>query len=132
MKTTGNMQKFEIFSGQTAYAVEKAKEQTLKNAAKEGKKIVAGNMPTSIGKRRHQNRKPLSKNVTGGLVPDKIFGGKRARIKGGKDTGTLWHIVDGGTRRSRRRKFLDASMKALDTVTEKELDTALGKEFKRR
>jgi len=96
-------------------------------------------MPVSTGKRRHKNRKTLKQDVTAGLVADKIYGGKRVRIRGGQATGSLWHILSNGRLvlgRSRAFQwrgtgFLDKAMQEIDQDTGELLDIAMSNEFKR-
>ena len=46
------------------------------------------------------------------------------RIQGGKYTGTLWHIVNDGTYRTRATHFLDATLKNIDNQVDSILDKA--------
>jgi len=128
-KDKGNLDEF---TAETAYMVEQAKEKSLKSIAKYGKDAVQRHIPRTVGKRRHTHRKPLHKDIQAGLVADKIYGGKRVRIRGGKHTGTIWHILNNGTYRIPATHFLDNAIAEIDAVTDEKLDIALSEEFGRR
>ena len=127
--TITDSDKLEDFLGGTVLSVEEAKNQFLKNAANKTKAAVHRHIPRSMGKRRHTGRKPLHQDIQAGLVDDKVYGGKRARVRGGRHTGPLWHIVDQGTRRSRGRNFMSKAMADVEGGLDAALDIALSEEF---
>jgi len=122
--------KIEDFTGKTVLEVEAAKKRFLEDAKKQGKAAVQRHIPKSVGKRRHINRKAMQKDIEARIVKDKIFGGKRTRIRGGRQTGRLWHILNDGTYRFRGTRFMDKALADMESGLDAALDAALSEEFK--
>ena len=57
------------------------------------------------------------------------FGNKVVKIGGGKQTGTLWHIVNDGTFTAKPTHFMDNTINQTATDTEMNLDQELGRLF---
>ena len=57
------------------------------------------------------------------------YGYRYAKIQGGKQTGTLWHIVNDGTYRSKATHFMDNSMSEADQDIQNAIDESLRKGF---
>lgn len=62
---------------------------------------------------RYKGRPALADDVSRTIRTTK-WGDKYVSIRGGKKTGTLWHIVNDGTLHSRGTHFLDRAMKQMD------------------
>jgi len=122
--------KLDSFLDGTVQAVENAKLATLKKAASDTKKAVIARMPLTNGKRRHKHRKRMVDGVQAQLVPDKIYGGKRVRVRGDRQTGSLWHILNNGTYRQQATHFLDKAMADVEAGLDATLDIALREEYK--
>jgi len=122
--------KLENFLDSTASDVEAAKNHFLKAAADKTKAAVKRHIPRTAGVRRHTGRKRMVDDIQAGLVEDKIYGGKRARVRGGRQTGALWHIANNGTHRSRGTNFMDKAMADVEGQIDSALDVALGEEFR--
>ena len=122
--------KLEDFLDGTVLSTEKAKLNTLKKAAKDTKAAVRNRMPLTTGPRRHLKRKRMIDDIEAGLVDDKIHGGKRARVRGGRQTGPLWHILNNGTYRTRATNFINKAMADVESSLDATLDMALGEEFR--
>ena len=125
--------KLEPFLKDISTSTEAAKDKFLKRAGKETKNAVQKHIPRDISvPRRNAGRVRLVDNVTDRLVPDKDFGGKKMRVSGGKATGTLWHVVDGGGRWNRKpTNFMDKAIADVDGVLDPLLDIAMSEEFGR-
>jgi len=121
--------KLEDFLGGTILGAEAAKNHFLKDAANKAKDAVKRHIPRTVGVRRHNKRKRLVDDIQAGLVDDKIYGGKRARVRGGRHTGSIWHLVDKGTRHSRGTNFMDKAMLDIESQIDPLLDAALSEEF---
>jgi len=119
----------ENFLSGTVLEVEAAKKRFLNDAKNKTKAAVSRNMPRTAGVRRHQHRKRFIDDIQASLVDDKEFGGKRALVRGGRDTGTLWHILNNGTRRSRATNFMDKAIADVDGKLDATLDIVMREEF---
>jgi len=122
--------KLEDFLDGTAKEVESAKNHFMKAVVKKGKDAVKRHIPRTVGVRRHAGRKRMVDDVQASLVEDKKFGGKRVRIRGGRQTGPLWHIVDKGTYRSRGTRFIGKAMTDIDNQIDPALDAAMREELR--
>ena len=124
-------EKLDKFLADTSLAAENAKLEFLKESSKIAKAAVLKHIPRTMGVRRHTHRKPMHKDVQAGLAPDKKFGGKRMRVRGGRQTGRLWHILnDGAHRRNQPTHFIDKAMRDIEGDIDALLDKTLRGEFK--
>lgn len=62
---------------------------------------------------RYKGRPALADDVSRTIRTSK-WGDKYVSIRGGKKTGTLWHLVNDGTLHSRPTHFLDRAIKQMD------------------
>lgn len=85
---------------------------TKKEAEKELKAIERKGKLYS-GRTKHLYQDVIKTKQKKGLV---------AVIKGGKETGTLWHIVDQGTYRSRPHHFINRVLNSVEGQIDKVLD----------
>lgn len=60
------------------------------------------------------------------------WGYKELKIKGGKQTGSLWHIVNDGTYKSKATHFIDKSMNAIDNLTTDVINAVMEEESKKQ
>lgn len=67
----------------------------------------------------------MKDDVVLSITEDKEFGGKKAVIKGGKATGTKWHVVNDGTYRSKATHFMDDAIAEVDNKIETILDAVI-------
>ena len=122
--------KLENYLGGTVLEVEAAKDRFLTDAKDKSKKAVLHHIPHTSGKRRHAHRKPMHKDVQAQLVPDKIYGGKRVRVRGGRATGSIWHILNNGRHGAVGTHFMDKAISDIEAGLDPLLDAALSEEFK--
>jgi len=125
--------KLDTFIEDISTSTEAAKDKFLKKAGKEAKHAVIKHIPRDTStRRRNAGRVRLADDVRANLVTDKDFGGKMMRIRGGKATGTLWHLVDSGGRWNRKpTNFMDKAIADVDGVLDPLLGIALSEEFGR-
>ena len=57
------------------------------------------------------------------------YGDIIVKVQGGKQTGTLWHIVNDGTYRSRATHFMDGALADCEAAVESAVDEELRKVF---
>jgi HK97 gp10 family phage protein len=121
----------DAFIQSTVTATEEAKNTFLKATAKETKAAVIKHVPKSTpvtlrrGKERTASHVHMKDDVVASVVEDKKYGGKMARIRGGRRTGTLWHLVNDGTYRSQASHFIDKAMNDVDDMIDGLLDNAM-------
>jgi len=101
------------FLGEIIAKTEEAKVKCLKAAGEATKNAVSQSVKCSnITDPDHVH---IADDVQMSLVADTELGGKKAKIKGGKKTGTLWHIVNDGTYRSKATHFMDKAMQKVES-----------------
>lgn len=116
--------------------VQMCEEITLNKAAKIIKVRVEGNLraiqKTWKNKDGSDKKRPREVHMADDVVvrtgKDK-YGYRYAKIQGGKQTGTLWHIVNDGTYRSRATHFIDKSISEADKDIQEAIDTPLKERF---
>lgn len=70
----------------------------------------------------------MANDVTVKIAKDK-YGYKLVKIGGGKQTGTLWHIVNDGTYRSKATHFMDKLIQESEAEVQQIIDEELRKVF---
>ena len=129
--TIKDSEKLDKFLDDASLAAETAKIKFLKAAATVTKAAVLKHIPRTIGHRRNAVRKPMHQDIQAGLATDKKFGGKRMRVRGGRQTGRLWHILNNGAhRRNLPTHFIDKAMRDVEGEIDGLLDKALSEVFK--
>lgn len=92
--------------------------------------IVKRNMQLHLNHIRTDNSdinyKHMADDVIKRTITDK-YGDKIVRVRGGQATGTLWHIVNDGTYRTRATHFMDYAMDYADVEIERLIDQELKK-----
>lgn len=76
---------------------------------------------------RPNGRPALADDIVTVLEKDK-WGTKSVKIRGGKLTGTLWHLVNDGTLHARATHFMDRVLQGLDSRIDSLWSKAGGKE----
>jgi len=119
--------KFDVFIGDVVRVTEDSKNKFLNKMQTEAKDAVLRHIPRSAYThgRRGKERVHLADDVESALVPDDDFGGRRVRTRGGKKTGSLWHIVSDGTYRSKANHFMDKAMGDIEKKIDAALDEAM-------
>lgn len=110
-------QEIEIFFDEIIGATEEAEERFLKRAAEVEKRNIVRNLNVLRTKTNDPEHKHMADDVNYRIVKDR-YGGKVARIRGGRKTGTKWHLVNDGTYRSKATHFIDTAMKQSDEEIE--------------
>lgn len=112
---------FELFLSEIVGATEEAQELYLKEAGKKLKGNIVRNLDRlrTTGNRGSRDKagsqyKHMADDVQARVVKDK-YGGRVMRVSGGRLTGTLWHIVNDGTYRSRPTHFMDDALQQTET-----------------
>ena len=116
--------------------VQVAEEATLQKCAKVIKARAEGNLRTiqKVWKNKDgtDKKRPreihMAEDVIISRSKDK-FGNKVVKICGGKQTGTLWHIVNDGTYRSKATHFMDKTINDTNSNVESIIDQKLGRHF---
>jgi HK97 gp10 family phage protein len=85
----------------------------LKVVGNKAKELVIANLEKHRRVLAVRHKPALADDVKLSIRTDK-FGEKYAKVMGGKQTGTLWHIVNDGNLHSRPTHFLDNAMKKID------------------
>jgi len=98
----------------------------LKRSAEVVKKNVIANLNAVRTDNDDPEHKHMADDVQASVVKDK-FGDRTARIRGGRRTGTKWHLVNDGTYRSRATHFIDKALQQSEPEIEQILDDELRK-----
>ena len=85
----------------------------LKVVGNKAKELVIANLEKHRRVLAVRHKPALADDVKLSIRTDR-FGEKYAKVMGGKQTGTLWHIVNDGNLHSRPTHFLDNAMKKID------------------
>jgi len=109
---------------------EKSRDACLKALGQVAMDNVKRNMTKSErkdkeGQESGSERPHMKDDVKMQIRFDKMDLIKSAVVKGGKRTGTLWHIVNDGTYRSRGTHFMDRALAETDNVAEGIIDATL-------
>lgn len=94
---------------------EKIEKEMLKKSGDRARELVVAELnkhrrPLSI---RYKGRPAMADDVKRTIRSNR-WGERYVSIRGGKATGTLWHIVNDGTLHSSPTHFLDEAMKKID------------------
>ncbi|WP_090554731.1 HK97-gp10 family putative phage morphogenesis protein [Natronincola ferrireducens] len=90
-------------------SAEAVEENYLKRSAEVIKKNIKDQLNSIKTSTNRAGHKHMADDVQANVVRDK-YGYKVARIKGGKRTGTKWHLVNDGTYRSDATHFMDKAI----------------------
>lgn len=107
-------------------ATEAAEEKYLRRSAQIMKRNIVRNLKhfkSSIEKAGYVH---MADDVTYSITKDK-YGKKVARVRGGRKTGTKWHLVNDGTYKMDATHFMDSAI----TQTERDLETITDEEMKK-
>jgi len=105
---------------------EKIEKQMLRQSGDKVRELVVAELnkhrrPLAV---RYKGRPAMADDVKRTIRANK-WGEKYVSIKGGKATGTLWHIVNDGTLHSRPTHFLDRAIKQIDDEMDKIWDEVI-------
>ena len=126
--TTTESENIEVYLDQ----IEKDLQMTEDEVLKEMKGIVKNHTVEELRKLKRLKKIPekrgkhMYEDVVASIVKDK-YGDKVLRVRGGKNTGTLWHIVNDGTYKQSATHFLDRVITKAEKEFEKLTDSQLGK-----
>lgn len=114
--------------------VGKVSEFTLKRCAKVVQTRVEGNLHTLEKQLYNQKGYPLKRPREIHMSQDVIirftkdrYGYRIVKVQGGKQTGTLWHIVNDGTYKNSATHFMDNAI----AQSEKEIESILDQELRK-
>lgn len=120
-----NISKDELGFNDIISAAKSVEDATLKESANIVKK-EAQNKLESI--KTNLTKVHMYQDVHATTTTDK-YGKKVAKVGGGKATGTLWHLVNDGTYKSKPTHFMDNTLSATESEIEKLLDKEMGDKF---
>jgi HK97 gp10 family phage protein len=125
--------KMEVELGQIPRESENAGIEIQKKCAKIIKNSVEKRLRSISQKSAHANSKKrrrvhMADDVRTMTKKDK-YGDIIVKVQGGKQTGTLWHIVNDGTYRSRATHFMDGALADCEAAVESAVDEELRKVF---
>lgn len=94
---------------------EKTQDDMLKEAAEKVKEYVVANLNKHrrVLAVRYKGRPAMADDVKISIRTGK-WGGRYARVMGGKMTGTLWHLVNDGHLHAMGTHFMDGALARLD------------------
>lgn len=116
-----------IFLDEILNATQEVEERFLKRAGQAVKKIIVQNLNILRTKNDNPEYKHMADDVIVRTVKD-VYGHKVVRVRGGRKTGTLWHIVNDGTYRSKATHFIDNATYRADTEINNILEEEMAKE----
>lgn len=119
-------QEMKLFLTDTIKITEEVEEAYLRRSAKLVKSNIVKNLKHFESDISKAGYKHMAEDVTYSIVKDK-YGDKVAKVKGGRKTGSKWHLVNDGTYRSRATHFMDAAMEQSERELEQMLDDELRK-----
>ena len=113
----------DVFLTNTITQTEKSARKTLKEAADLTKAAIIKNLPRSnISKEDYVH---MQDDVQAGVRTNKD-GELYASIRGGKKTGTKWHLLNDGTHNMNATHFMDKAMAEVGPQIEAILDKEMG------
>ena len=105
--------RLDVFLQSIVKESEEVERKLLKDSADRLKTIIVDELRKHKRNLLNRYRVSLSDDVKGTIRTDK-FGNKYASVRGGKKTGTLWHIVNDGTLHTRALHFMDRAIDKFD------------------
>lgn len=121
--------KMGAFLGQITTACEKTEKIILKESGQAIKRHVVDNLSAIRSKDNEDGHIHMADDVVVSTRKDE-FGYNVVRVHGGKNTGTLWHLVNDGTYKTQATHFMDNAMESAEAEIEAIIDRELGREFK--
>lgn len=115
--------KLGVFLNGIIFETEEVARKTLREAAALTKDAVIRHLPRSNNDK--EGHVHMQDDVHASVRKSKD-GGLYASVKGGKKTGTLWHLVNDGTYHSRATHFMDKAMAEVGPEIEAILDKEMG------
>ena len=121
-----NKDTLEAYLSDITKDAEKTQDDMLREAGEEVKEYVVANLnkhrrPIAA---RYKGRPAMADDVKVSIRSGK-WGGRFARIMGGKKTGTLWHLVNDGNLHSMGIHFMDGALAKLDGNIDKVWDKVI-------
>ena len=128
-----NSRSFDDFTDKILENCEDMETKVLEELKKEAPSIVKKELMKvqRRGKLPPGRTKHMHADVKATIAKDK-WGYKELKIKGGKQTGSLWHIVNDGTYKSKATHFIDKSMDAIDNITNDVINAVMEEESKKQ
>ncbi len=123
--------RLDVMLGNLSRDCEKAGIDAQKAGAKVVEKAVVSRLNgiRTKDKKTENTIKHMADDVTINTTKD-TFGDTVIRVRGGKKTGTLWHIVNDGTYRSKPTHFMDLALGGVESELNALIDEKLKKVFK--
>lgn len=115
-----NEDTLEVFLSEIEKDAEKTEKEMLEEAAEKVKEYVVANLNKHrrVLAVRYKGRPAMADDVKISIRTEK-WGGRYARVMGGKMTGTLWHLVNDGTLHAMGTHFMDGALARLDGSIDK-------------
>ena len=122
--------KLEVILGTISRDCENAGLDAQKECAKVVKREVIRRLDSirTPDEETRQRIKHMADDVQITTTKDK-YGDTVVKVRGGKATGTLWHIVNDGTYRSRATHFMDLALSNVENELEQIIDEKLRQVF---
>ena len=123
--------KLAVVLGEISRECEQAGVNAQKSGAKAVKKAVMNKLQ-KIKTKDEKQRKRLKHMCDDVVIVTKKddYGETIVKVQGGKQTGTLWHVVNDGTYRSKATHFMDDALSDVEKELESIVDTELKKVFR--
>lgn len=112
-KVKEDIDSLDVFLSEISKGSEELGTNLLKSAGEKAKDIVVSNLRKHKRILKKRYKISLSDDVKLSIRTDK-YGEKYAKVMGGKETGTIWHIVNDGNLHSQPTHFMDSALKELD------------------
>lgn len=111
---------FDVFLKSILTESEQAERDMLKEAGEQVREYVVANLNKHRRALavRYKGRPAMADDVKISIRTEK-WGGRYARVMGGKMTGTLWHIVNDGHLHAMGTHFMDEALARLDGTIDK-------------
>lgn len=116
----------EVFLSDITNSVRIAEDAYLKKSGQILKKNIVNNLNRLKTKQDTEQYTHMADDVQARIGKDK-FGNKVMKIRGGKLTGTKWHLVNDGTYKSRPTHFMDFAVAQSETDLEALVDAEIKK-----
>lgn len=97
---------------------EKTEKEMLKEAGDQLRDYIVANLNKHRRVLKNRYRVAMADDVKRTIRTDK-WGNKFVSVRGGKDTGTLWHLINDGTLHTTGTHFMDGALARMDGSIDK-------------
>lgn len=129
--------KLEVFLSSISNDAYAVKQQTLKRSGETIKQEVIKALPRSSkevdqafygGKYQYKTHIHMQDDVKVVMDMNGLYG-DQVKVRGGRATGTLWHLVNDGTSEAKPTHFMDKAQDAAEPLIDKILEDEMGAVF---